>query len=254
MRLTVLDSGSAGNGYLLEGRRSALLLECGVRPEELFRMTDCPVSKIAGALVSHEHGDHAKYIDRYAALGIHIYGSVETLNQYAPFHAAAVIRPVRPMQRFSVGEFEVGAFDTIHDAAGPLGFIIQHRECGRILFLTDTAYCKYNFRDMALDHIMVEANYEDGILTANTASGRVEPSRALRTRQTHMSLRQACDLVRANQTAELKTVVLLHLSRDNADAASFARRMEETALFARIAVATRGTIIELKRDEINTVL
>ena len=52
MRLTVLGSGSSGNGYLLEGRDSALLLECGVRPEAMMRLTDIPVSKIAAAFVT----------------------------------------------------------------------------------------------------------------------------------------------------------------------------------------------------------
>lgn len=250
MRLTVLASGSAGNGYLFEARHSALLVECGVKPEVLMRRTAVEWSKIAGALVTHEHQDHAGFAGRYAALGLPIYASRGTLAALPKFVAGARVRPVQAMQTFHVGEFTVNAFDTRHDAAEPLGFIIEHPEAGRILFMTDTAFCPYDFRTLGLDHIMVEANYDDAILDGNVANGEVDAARAARTRRDHMSLRAACELVRADQTAELKNVILIHLSSQNSDAAQFARKVGETALFAKIAVAKAGLTIELNKSEI----
>lgn len=254
MKLTVLQSGSAGNGYLLQGRNTSLLIECGVRPEELFRQTDVLVSRIAGALVTHEHGDHAKYVRRYAALGIPIYASRGTLSGCGPLHGAARVHPITAMQTVHVGAFTVRPFDVVHDAAEPLGFIISHRECGRILFLTDTAYCKYDFHDFNLDHIIVEANYDDGLLDGNEVNGLVDPARAERTRRTHMSIRQSCELIRSFQTADLKTVVLIHLSKDNGSAALFAKKAEETALFARVFVATGSLSIDMNKNENFAVL
>lgn len=250
MRLTVLASGSAGNGYLFEARHSALLVECGVKPETMIRKTAIPLSTIAGALVSHEHRDHAGYATRYAALGIPIYASAGTLAEVGPFNPGARVKAVKAMRVFHVGEWKVMPFDVRHDAVEPLGFIIEHPEAGRILFLTDTTICPYDFRMLGLDHILVEANYDDRILDGNVANGKVEEARAVRTRGSHMSLRSACELIRADQTAELKTVVLIHLSGDNADPAEFARKAAEAALFARIEVARAGLSIELKKNEI----
>lgn len=252
MKLTVLASGSAGNGYLFEARHSALLVECGVRPEVMMRRTDVPLSKIAGALVTHEHRDHAAYVDRYAALGLRIYaskGTFEALRGQVGFPARGG-NFLRALDVRHIGDWTVSAFDTRHDAAEPLGFIIGHPEAGRILFLTDTAFCPYDFRALHLDHILVEANYDDGILDGNVASGLVDAARAARTRRDHMSLRSACELIRADQTAELKNVILIHLSSQNADAAKFARRAEETALFAKIAVAKAGLTANLNKSEI----
>ena len=250
MKLTVLASGSAGNGYLFEAKHSALLVECGVRPEVMIRQTSVPLSKIAGALVTHEHRDHAGYADRYAALGIKLYASVGTIlaiKGIVPEYQASVLRPMGVRY---IDEWKVMPFDVRHDAAEPLGFIIEHPEAGRILFLTDTAFCPYDFRALHLDHILVEANYDDGILDGNVASGLVDAAMAARTRRDHMSLRSACELIRADQTAELKTVILIHLSSQNADAAKFARRAEETALFAKIAVAKAGLTADLNKSEI----
>lgn len=248
MRLTVLASGSAGNGYLFEARHSALLVECGVRPEVMMRQTAVPLSRIAGALVTHEHRDHAAYAGRYAALGIPIYASRGTIEALPLMNGT--VRTLRTMEVRYIDDWKVMPFDTRHDAAEPLGFIIEHPEAGRILFLTDTACCPYNFQALGLDHILVEANYDDAILDGNVANGVIDAARAARTRKTHMSLRGACELVRADQTAELKTVVLIHLSRHNSVPETFAETMAENALFAKVAVARAGLSIELNKSEI----
>ena len=247
MRLTILASGSSGNGYLLEARHSALLIECGVKPETMMRRTAVPISRIVCALVSHEHGDHAGFAQRYAALGIPICASEGTLQA---LKITGAVRLLSSMRVTYFDEWKIMPFDVRHDAAEPLGFIIEHPESGRILFLTDTVFCPYDFRNLGLDHIMVEANYDDTILDGNVANGVIDAARAERTRRKHMSLRSACDLIRADQTAELKTVVLIHLSRQNADAAEFARKAAESALFARVCVAKAGLSIDLNKYEI----
>ena len=249
MRLTILASGSSGNGYVFEARHSALLVECGVKPEVMMRRTALPISRIAGALVSHEHNDHAGFASRYASLGIKIYASVGTIRAIkgiVPEYQASVLRPMAVRY---IGEWKVMPFDVRHDAAEPLGFIIEHPEAGRILFITDTVCCPYDFRELSLDHILVEANYDDYLLDSNVANGLVDSARAARTRGTHMSLRRACDLLRVDQTAALKNVVLIHLSEQNADRDFFERKAAETALFARIAVARPGLSLDLNRVE-----
>ena len=250
MRLTILASGSSGNGYVFEARHSALLVECGVKPEVMMRRTAVPISRIAGALVSHEHKDHAGYASRYAALGIKIYaseGTIRGIKGIVPEYQASVLRS---MAVRSIGEWRVMPFDVRHDAAEPLGFIIEHPEAGRILFITDTLCCPYDFRELFLDHILVEANYDGYLLDANVANGLVDSARAARTRGTHMSLRDACTLLKADQTANLKTVVLIHLSEQNADRDAFERRASETALFAKVVAARPGLSVDLNRFEI----
>lgn len=249
MKLTVIASGSSGNCYVLEGRDSALIIECGVPPEEMMRRTPTlRMSKVAGCLVSHEHGDHARYAQRYADLGIPFYCSPGTWGCIAPKGTACHLR--HDFMLFPVGGFQVVLFQVYHDADQPTGFLIQHPECGRILFITDTAPIPYCFKDYGIDHIMVEANYDDGLLDGNVATGKVNAVQALRTRQTHLSIRQAIELVRANETGHLKTVTLLHLSNRNADAEAFRKKMQESVVFADVYVASPGLEIPLKLHEI----
>ena len=97
---------------------------------------------------------------------------------------------------------------------------------------------------------MVEANYSDDILDEKVEDGSLDIARAARVRKTHMSLQSACELVKANQTANLKTVVLVHLSSGNGDPKYFAKKAAETAPFAKIYVAAAGLAIELNKSEI----
>lgn len=253
MRLTVLASGSAGNGYVLEGRNSALVIECGVSPECMIRATDFPMSKVAGCLVSHEHGDHAAYVARYAEMGLPVYmseGTAKAVMMKERRICAWGVLPLAPMAARAVGEWVVKPFPVSHDAAEPMGFVVEHEELGRLLFVTDAAAVPYRFRNQHLDHIMVEANYDDGILDGNVVEGRIDGRRAARVRDTHMSLRAACELVMECETPALKTVTLVHLSDHNADSAMFAERMERSVLLARVRVAKAGMTFEINRTEI----
>lgn len=253
MQMTVVSSGSSGNCYVLQGRRSSLLLECGVRPERV--MKDVPRldwSKLSGVLVSHEHGDHAGYAKRFMQLGVDVYASSGTLSAIGLQHQrhAFELTSFSPRWVGDIGEFKVYPFNVEHDAAEPLGFIIEHQECGRILFVTDTRSCGCTFRKMELDHIMVEANYGDEIIDRRVETAEIPISQASRVKMTHMSIRSACELLRANETGNLKTVTLIHLSDRNSDEGRFVKMAEESVLFAKVRAARPGMTFDMNKEEI----
>ena len=250
MKLNVIASGSTGNSYILEGRDSALILECGVSPERLMRATTVPISHIAGCLVTHEHGDHAKAAARYAALGLDVYSSAGTLHALG-LHGHRY-HPLAPMFCCAVGGFVVRSFPVHHDAAEPFGYMIEHPEMGRLLFITDTRQVDYSFRSYNVAHILCEANYSDDVLDANVLAGRIDGHRARRVRDTHLSLRGACELVKANETPALRTVTLIHLSAGNSDEGAFAQRMRQNVLLADVYIARAGLTVNLNKNQFDT--
>lgn len=249
MRLTVLASGSAGNGYVLEGRTSALIIECGVSPERAFRETGISPSKVSGVLVSHEHGDHAAYLERYCRLGMPVFASVGTLRarNACAFPRVFALAADRPAQ---VGDFYIMPFAVEHDAAEPLGFYISGPEIGRLMFITDAARIPWDHVDICMDTIMVEANWSEEILERRVASGEEEISRAARIKETHLSLERACELVNMIDGPSLRNVVLLHLSDRNGDAALFAAQMHKAVRLADVHVARPGLTVELSSTQL----
>ena len=247
MKMTVIASGSSGNCYVLEGTRSALILECGVTPERLMAGTTLDMTKVAGCLVSHEHGDHAAFMQRYGELGLPIICSPGTLAALNPTPERTHVKLLSDFQTYKLDEWTIASFEVKHDAAQPFGFLISHPEMGLLLFITDTGPIPWNFRANKPDHIMVEANYDDEIMDSNVREGRLPDALAGRTRRSHLSLRHAIDFVKANETERLKTVTLMHLSQGNSSSYEFQKRMQDAVLFAEVQVARPGLVVDMDR-------
>ena len=214
--VTVIGSSSAGNAYMLDNGHSRLLLECGVRWKEIQQALNYKTASLDGVLITHEHGDHAGHIKHAIKAGLDIYlsqGTAEAINV-----TGHQIHHVKSLQQFKVQNWTILPFDTVHDAAEPLGFLIQSG-ADKLLFLTDTSYCKYLFK--GITHLMIECNFDDEILQANIESGRVEGSRRKRLINSHMSLTRVKDFLKNNDLRSLQLIWLIHLSNDNSDEQKF---------------------------------
>lgn len=247
MKLTVLASGSTGNCYVLEGRTSALILECGVAPERVFQETHVQPSNVSGCLISHEHGDHAAFADKFARYGMHVYSSLGTIRA-AGLWATPRVLSLQALRPAVVGEFVVTPFDVCHDAAEPLGFLITHPELGKLLFATDTMRMDCGFR--GLNHLMIEANWSEDILDRRVGAGQEDVARAARIKGTHLSIERACEYARKVDGPALENVVLMHLSYRNSDEARFRGMMATSTRLAEVYVASPGLTVELSKSRV----
>ena len=243
MQLQVINSNSKGNAYILSNDREALLIECGVRFELIKQALQFNVAKVAGCIVSHEHGDHSKGVYDTLKAGIKVYASAGTHKALATenHHRAIVLKHAVP---HSIGRFKVMPFDVKHDVAEPIGFLIEHEECGLVLFLTDSYYSEYTFP--GLNNIIVEANYDQRILDQRLANG--EDPKFLRDRVivSHMSLATCKGLLNANDLSQVNNIVLIHLSDRNADADRFKTEISlETG--KPVHIATPGLTIDFNK-------
>ena len=220
----MFETGSSGNLYLLENKQEALLIEAGLPIKKIKQHLEFDFSKIKGCLISHEHGDHAKSIRDIAQLGINIYTSYGTLQALNLTGHRFI--PVKDKQQFKVANFNVLAFQTEHDAAEPLGFLIQDTFTGKkFLFATDTYYIKYKFK--GLHYIAIECNYAETVLQENIENGSVHPSLATRIRRSHFSLENVLDFLQANDLSQLEILYLIHLSDTNSDIELFKKEIRK---------------------------
>jgi phosphoribosyl 1,2-cyclic phosphodiesterase len=225
MELRVLGSSSNGNCYLLQNNNEALVIECGVSLKEVKRAIDFNISKIAGALVTHEHGDHAGHIGEFVDAQIPVYLSNGTREKLA-LPNSFNIKKIEKGNYFKVGNFRVVAFDTVHDAADPLLFLIYHKETGVVLFATDTSYIKYQFN--GLNNILIECNYCPSILDANVKDGIITTNRYDRVVMNHCSLDTCNEFLVATNLTKVNNIVLLHLSDQNSNETECKRIIEQT--------------------------
>jgi len=244
MQLTVLASSSSGNGYILHNDNEALIIEAGARFKEAQRALDFNTSIIKGCIVSHEHGDHAKYAKEYLSRGINIFTSQGTIDK---LNLSGDRKPVatKSKQVFNAGNFRIMPFDVIHDAAEPYGYIIDHPESGKVLFLTDTHYSPFKFK--GLNHVIIEANYVDEIVDDLLNSGKLELFRYKRIHNSHMSLRTCKRLLQANDLSEVMNIVLIHLSDGHSNEKQMKREVTEQT-GRMVHVANRGMTIPFNKS------
>lgn len=240
MKLTVLGSNSAGNCYLLTTDTEVLILELGIRFKHIKEALKFDLSKVVYAICSHEHGDHSKAVKDAVNAGIDVVMSTGTQNKLnIKSHR---IKTIAHGQKYKAGNFEILAFNTNHDCAEPLGFLIRHPECGQICFITDSYFIEYTFP--CITHFLVEANFCDQVINERLQCGKIHPAQVIRTRSSHMSIDTCKKLLMANDLSKVVNILLIHLSDGNSDAKRFKQEVAELTR-CNTEIATKGLCIDL---------
>jgi len=244
MIFKTLASGSKANCYLLDDGKEVIIIECGVPFLEVKKALDFDISRIKCVLLTHEHKDHSKYLKEYINAGIPICTSSGTLE----FLKIKNINGLKSGYWYQFGEFNITPFNVQHDCIEPFGFLIRHEEMGTMLFATDTEYIKYDFSKFNLDHILIECNYSDDIISDREENNQINKGLASRVKSTHMELKNCIEFVENNNSQLLKNVVLLHLSDGNSDARLFKKEVEKVVSeHVNVFIADKGLDVDVDR-------
>ena len=221
MKLLCIGSSSRGNGYILQSSNGALLIECGMPLVEVKKALGWKLSGISGCVVSHRHKDHSKYLPEYLKFGIRALALEDVFASFPKLNRT-FCKSIEPMHGYIVGGFKVYALPVVHDVPC-LGFVIEHSEMGKLLFVTDTMMLEY--RVEKLNHIMIEANYSDELLEDAISNGSTVSSTRERLLESHMELKTTEQILRTTDLTAVNEVVLLHLSGRHSDAVQFRDRI-----------------------------
>ena len=224
MDIRCIGSGSKGNAYLVSDNQTTILLECGVRFKQIQEACDFSISDIKACLITHEHKDHCRCVKDILKRGIEVYCTMGTAQVLEIITNPYCNVLPKYGQVFKVGSFEITAFEAEHDAVEPCGYLIFSTVTGeKLLFLTDSYYCRYSFRE--LTHILIECNYNDEILDSSKDSVSLK-KRVLRS---HMSLKNCIGFLtsKTNDITKVDCIHLIHLSDRNSDEEYMKRRVAE---------------------------
>lgn len=238
MKLKCIATGSTGNCYTLTSDSGeTLILDCGIPIKEIKKGLDWNVKDVVGVLCTHKHLDHSKSVEDFEAMGIQI---------LAPYLGDSC-KPIN-MGEFTVKPFDLTTIDgnwTHTDANGepcPIyGFLITHKEMGRMLYITDCELIKWKFKD--INHILLGVNYDKNLID------RDNTGKANHVFRGHLSIDTACDFVKANYSDNLQNVIMCHLSSENSDRDSFIEKMKKVARNANVDVAERNKEWVLRKGD-----
>ncbi|WP_448383873.1 MBL fold metallo-hydrolase [Desulfosoma sp.] len=215
----VLASGSKGNAIYVAGGSTALLVDAGLSAKEIGRRLQAAglsPKSLAAVLLSHEHSDHIRGVGVFSRrhdLPVYLtQGCLEALPpQLGELAAVHLIQSGRP---FRVGDLSVLPFSLSHDAADPVGFIVEHDGC-RLAVCTDcgTATQLVRTRLRHCHGLIVEANHDVERLLNGPYTWPLK--QRIRGRHGHLSNDECCDLLQDVHHQDLQVVVMAHLSEIN---------------------------------------
>lgn len=219
--IKVLASSSKGNCFYIDDGKTPLLLDCGISIKRIKQGLNYGLNKVAACLITHEHKDHCVAMSDLMQSGIDCYtaqGTIDTLI-LKPHHK---LKAVQAKQQFTIGSWTILPFEVQHDAVEPLGFLLQSGS-NKVLYLTDSYYCKYNFK--GLTHILIECNYAKDIID----SYDLHPTQKKRLLQSHFELSNLKNFLRASDLSQTQAIYLIHLSDKNSDENRFKSEVQAVA-------------------------
>lgn len=215
-------SGSSGNMYTLSDGKTTIMIEAGINIRDIKKALNFNMSQVDGLLLSHSHSDHSKAIKDVLKNGIDCYMSEDTADELELDHHRVI--KIEARKQLQIGTLTILPFEGEHDVT-TYGFLIANEVGERFLFITDSYYCRYKFKNIT--HIATECNYSLDILNDNIENGRVPAVLKRRLLQSHFSLENVIEFLKANDLSNLKEIHLLHLSDSNSNEVEFKRKIQE---------------------------
>ncbi|MBF5059900.1 MBL fold metallo-hydrolase [Candidatus Neptunochlamydia vexilliferae] len=217
-RFCPLASGSKGNSLYISNGETQLLIDVGISFKALSEKLgeiDVDMGEIDAILVTHEHGDHIRGVERTAQkLDIPIFANSET--------AKATLKEMKSRPRFKIfstgesfeyGGMEIHPFSIQHDTLDPVAFTIEMEGtkfgiCADLGFVTTLVKARL----VECDYLYLEANHEPSMVYACNRPP-VYKQRVLG-RQGHLSNDACAELLQEIDHPGLKHVYLAHLSSE----------------------------------------
>lgn len=236
--LKTLSSGSHGNCYILECGDEQLLIELGISWKDILRGLNFDLSRIVCCLVSHRHGDHLNVsaITNAIKCGLSVFSNADVNSIYPQ------VQVLKKGVKMRVGSFKVQAIPLVHSVEC-YGYIIEHEECGKIIFATDTYQIPYRFKNAR--HFFVESNNDFDLMVDNLCDNEFSRSH----NNDHMELSDTIEFLKENYSSDLQSVTLIHLSQTNIDAEKAVQRVKDELGFANVKFSQGGQEIELNKEE-----
>jgi phosphoribosyl 1,2-cyclic phosphodiesterase len=219
MIVAPLGSGSAGNAYYFESDGTSILVDAGFGPRETAKRLEQigrELTHLRAIVLTHEHYDHMRGAESIARkLSIPIYLTRGTLEASTIDTQETPIVVFNNNSTFAIGELNVHACRTLHDANDPACFVIEARDGTRVGIASDLGYAD----DQVVRHLcgcdglLFESNHDLDMLRMGTYPWSLK--RRIMSRFGHLSNDDSMTAVQRMIGADLKTLCMIHLSQKN---------------------------------------
>lgn len=245
-----MGSGSSGNCCYIGTSRGGILIDAGVKREEVeatLASYGIRMEMVKGLLLTHDHSDHVHYAYNMVRNNKHmrIFCTNRVLNGLLRRHSISkrikeYHNPIYKEIPFKILDFDITAFDVPHDGLDNMGFAIDF-DGRRFVLATDLGAVTERARHYmsGADYLVIEANYDLQMLKDGKYPEYLKAR--IQTERGHMDNVATAAFLKEICHGPLKYIFLCHLSKDN--------NTPELALKAvREALESEGKVIGNAED------
>ncbi len=219
-----LGSGSSGNCCYIGSKRGGILIDAGVKTEDVVRMLSSngiSMNSVKALLLTHDHSDHVRYAYNIVRNHKHIrvFCTNRVLGGILRRHSISkrikeYHNPVFKEIPFRILDFEITAFEVPHDGTDNMGFSIEFDNRHFVLAtdlgaVTDRA----RYYMSRANYLVIEANYDLQMLKYGPYPEYLKAR--IQTDNGHMDNEATGAFLKEIVNPDLKYVFLCHLSKDN---------------------------------------
>lgn len=233
-QIGIIASGSKGNCMVIRGDEGAILLDAGLSGKRIIEGLDqlgISANEIKALVISHEHSDHIKgagIICRKLELPLFI---TEETYSTAAKNLGKLKSSVEFFEHgkdFKIKDICISTFASSHDAVEGSNFVFWqkgNKNC-KLGVATDCGYFTrlMNERLQNCSTLVLESNHDEVMLIEGRY--RWELKQRVKSRQGHLSNRQAVGVISQVIHPGLKQLILAHLSEENNTPELAEREME----------------------------
>ena len=209
MEFINLASGSKGNGSLIIDKGTIILVDAGmnITPlKKLLKERNLTLNDIDFILLTHNHNDHIKNIEKFDISKIYCLKGIKKLEDkthYLTFN-----------KKYDFKNVKVELLKTSHDAFPSCGFIFKFENDEKLGFITDSGYLSFDVLEKLknLEYYYFESNYDISLLVFSSRSDELK-TRIL-SRKGHLSNEQAAIYLSYLIGEKTKKIMLAHLSEE----------------------------------------
>lgn len=222
MRVCLLASGSRGNSLYVESGDSRILVDAGLSAIETGnRLAAIGVqgSDLHGILITHEHTDHVRGVGTLARkYRVPVLISGPTRKQAERLLSKTQVQEFDSGTSVVFRDIAIDPFPITHDAADPVGFIIESRE-GKIGIATDLGIATRLVQEKLRNcrQLVLESNHDEQMLQDGPYPWYLK--QRIRSRHGHLSNIESAQLLEELIHPGLEGLFLAHLSEVNNDPA-----------------------------------
>lgn len=253
-----LGSGSSGNCCYIGTKRGGILVDAGVKTDEVVRMlasNGISMSSVKALLLTHDHSDHVRYAYNIVRNHKHIrlFCTNRVLGGILRRHSISkrikdYHHPIFKEIPFSVLDFEITAFEVPHDGTDNMGFSIDF-DGRHFVLATDLGAVtdRARYYMSRANYLVIEANYDLQMLKFGRYPEYLKAR--IQTDNGHMDNEATGAFLKEIVNPELKYVFLCHLSQDNNTPAKALKAVRDALESAGKVVGNAAeTILDRKAD------